>query len=248
MKCDLIVSALSRFQCEETGEGTRILTHCLYPNFGQVAVYVQTHLDGYLVHDGGAGYDFAYDEGLSATSIKALMREYAAMYGADTDDHRIFARALSPDWLVSVVLSVANASAAAATALVNSATADRADDKEFREHTFVTLCQAFTESRVPRRVQRRGRTGKLYTFAFGVRFKNSIALVDTVSPSPISVASRFTSFSAVGGRGSNGAFLAYNRPLASADSALLAEVADVVPLEILVASIEREFRAKASLQ
>lgn len=248
MKCDLIVSALSRFQCEATEDGARILTHCLYPNFGQVAVYVQTHLDGFLVHDGGAGYDFAYDEGLSATSMKALMREFAAMYGADTDDHRIFARALSPDWLASVVLSVANASAAAATALVNSATADRADDKEFREHTFATLCQAFTESRVPRRVQRRGRTGKLYTFAFGVTFKNSVALVDTVSPSPISVASRFTSFSAVGGRGSNGAFLAYNRPLASADSALLAEVADVVPLEVLVASIEREFRAKASLQ
>ena len=246
MKCDLIVAALTDLQCEETADGARILTHCLYPNFEQVAVYVQTHLDGYLVHDGGAGYDIAFDEGHNSTTMKGLMREFSALYGADTDDHRIFARALSPAWLPNAVMSVANASASAATALVTGTTDDRVEDREFREKTYLTLRDAFKEENVPRRVRRRGRTGKLHRFAFGVTHKGAIALVDTVVPNAISVAARFTSFSAVGGRKEYGAFLAYKRLLANEDSALLAEVADVVPLEALVASIEREFRVRTS--
>ena len=248
MKCDLIVASLSDLQCEETPDGARILTHCLYPNFDQVAVYVQTHLDGFLVHDGGAGFDIAFDEGHNATAMKGLMREYSALFGADTDDHRIFARALSADWLPNAVMSVANASASAATALVTGAGDDRIEDREFREKTYRTLVDAFKDENVPRRIKRRGRTGKLYTFAFGVAYKSSVALVDTVVPNAISFASRFTSFSAVGGRKEFGAFLAYKRPLATEDSALLAEVADVVPLEALVASIEREFSVRTSIQ
>lgn len=247
MKCDLIVAALSDLQCEETAEGARILTHCLYPNFERVAVYVQTHLDGYLVHDGGAGFDFAFDEGYNPTAMKALMRDFSALYGADTDDHRIYARARSPDWLSNVVLSVANASASAATSLMVGATEDRTEEREFREKAYLALCDAFKSDHVPRRLKRRGRTGKLYTFSFGVNFKDEIALVDTVTPNAISVSSRFTSFSAVGGRKDHGAFLAYKRQLAGEDSALLSEVADVVPLEGLVASIEREFRVRTSI-
>lgn len=248
MKCDLILAALSNLQCEKTSEGTRILTHCMYPNFDQVAVYVQTHLDGFLVHDGGAGYDFAFDEGYHATAVKGLMRDYSGFYGADTDGHRIFARAISPEWLPSAVMSVANASAGSATALVNGAADDRAEDKEFRERAFLVLCDAFKSEHVPRRIKRRGRTGKLYTFAFGVTYKNSIALVDTVTPNALSVASRFTSFSAVGGRKDFGTFLAYKRALSNEDAALLAEVADIVPLESLVGSIEREFRVRTTVQ
>ena len=248
MKCHIIVAALSNLQCEETADGTRVLTHCLFPNFDQVPVYIQTHLDGFLVHDAGAGFDIAFDEGHNATSMKGLMREFSALYGADTDDHRIYARALSPDWLPSAVMSVANASAAAATALVTGAGDDRVEDREFRERTYLALCDAFKSDHVPRRIKKRGRTGKLYTFAFGVTHKSSIALVDTVTPNAISVASRFTSFSAVGGRKEYGAFLAYKRELAGADSALLSEVADVLPLEALVASIEREFRARTNVQ
>lgn len=244
MKCDMVLSALVKMQCEETEDGARVLTHCLYPNFTQVPVFVQTHLDGFLVHDGGACFDFAYDDGHNPSIVKGLMREFSALYGADTDDHRIFARALSPMWLQSTVLSVANASAAVTTAMVTGAADERTEDREFREHTYLTLCNAFKEKNVPRRVKQRGRTGKVYTFAFAVNHKDTIALVDTVVPNAISVASRFTSFSAIGGRKNQGAFLAYNRPLANEDSALLAEVADVVPLEALVASIEREFNVQ----
>lgn len=248
MKCDLTVAALADLQCEETADGARILTHCLYPNFDQVAVYVQTHLDGFLVHDNGACFDIAFDEGQSPTAMKGTMREYSALFGADTDDHRIFARALSGEWLASAIMSVANASSSAATALLNSASDDRVEDREFRERTYLTLCDAFNSKHVPRRIKRRGRTGKLYTFAFGVTYKSEVALIDTVTPNAISVASRFTAFSATGGRKEHGAFLAYKRTLSNADSALLAEVADIVPLEALVASIEREFRIRTVIQ
>lgn len=245
MKCDLIVAALSDLQCEQTEDGARVLTHCLYPNFEQVAVYIQTHMDGFLVHDGGEGFDFAFMEARNPTALKGHMRDFSALYGVDSDDHRIFGRALSPEWLPNVVMAVANAAAAATNALVMSRSEQ--DDGEFRERTFDTLKAAFTEDNVTRRVKRRGRTGRLYSFAFSVAFHDQMALVDTVTPNPISVSTRFTSFSAVGARTLGGAFLTYSRPLANEDSALLSEVADVLPLEALVASIEREISASRGL-
>lgn len=250
MDCDLILSALNSLQCEQTDEGFRVLSHCLYPNFEQVPVYVQKHMDdGFLVHDGGEVYDFAFLENRSPSALKFYMREYAALFGVDSDDHRIFGRALTQNWLPNVIMAVANASAAAANALVMSkADTARQDDKEFREHTYQVLRDAFTEKRVPRRVERRGRTGKMYKFAFGVTFKEKTALVDVVTPNPISVAARFTAFSAVAPRAFGGAFLAYNRPLAQGDAVLLSEVADVLPLDVLVASVERSFNAATSLQ
>jgi hypothetical protein len=249
MDCDLITAALNNLQCERTFDGLRVLSHCLYPNFEQVPVYVQTHMDGFLVHDGGEAYDLAFLEGRSPSALKAFMREYASLFGVDSDDHRIFGRALTHDWLPNVIMAVANASAAAANALVMSKSdLAKQDDNEFREHAFQILREAFTDKRVPRRVKRRGRTGKMYTFAFGVTLKEKMSLVDVVAPSSISVASRFTTFSAVTPRAFGGAFLAYNRDLASEDAALLSEVADVLPLDALVASVERSFDAATILQ
>lgn len=246
MKCDTIVSILSNLQCHETAEGACVLTHCLYPNFEQVAVYVQSHLDGFLVHDGGVGFDFAFMEGRNPTALKTHMREFASMYGVDSDDHRIFGRALTPEWLPNVVMAVANASSTAVNALLSARVEQ--DDREFREQTYEALRDAFTSDNVIRRIKRRGRTGRLYSFAFGVSFRDHVAIVDTVTPSPISVSARFTSFSAVGARSLGGAFLTYNKPLAGADAALLSEVADVVPLQALIASIEREQSATRSFQ
>lgn len=241
MTCDLITAALSDMQCEETSEGFRVLTHCLYPNFEQVAVYVQNHLDGFMVHDGGEGFDFAFLEARNPNLLKTYMREFAALYGVDCDGRRIFGRAMTPEWLPNVLLAVANAASAAATAVLSSASDEVQSDEseEIAEKTYGVLRQAFTENQVHRRVKRRGRTGRLYTFAFGISAGPNSSLVDTVTPNQLSVASRFTSFSAVSARSLGGAFLAHIRPMANEDSALLAEVADVVPLDALLASLER---------
>src|SRR5690606_31938936 len=95
----------------------------LYPNFEPIAVYVQRHGDGFLVHDAGEGYDLAFLEARNPNLLKGHMREFAALYGVDCDNHRIFGRAISADWLPNVIMAVANAAAAASNALV-SATAD----------------------------------------------------------------------------------------------------------------------------
>ena len=240
MTCDLISAALSDLQCEETREGFRVLTHCLYPNFEQVAVYVQKHLDGFMVHDGGEGFDFAFLEARNPDLLKAYMRDFAALYGVDCDGHRIFGRAMTPEWLPNVLLAVANAASCAANASAGSENAQSDESEEIVEKAYSVLRQAFTEKQVRRRVKRRGRTGRLYTFAFGISEGPKSSLVDTVTPNQLSVASRFTSFSAVSARSLGGAFLTHTRPIANEDSALLAEVADVVPLEALLASIERQ--------
>jgi len=245
--CDQITAALSQMQCEETPDGFRVLTHCLYPNFEQVAVYVQTHLDGFLVHDAGDGFDLAFLEGRSPSALKAHMREFAALYGVDSDGRRIFGRAMTPEWLPNVLLAVANASSSAVNALVSDGLADASSDEsdELVERAYTALREAFTDKQVNRRVKRRGRTGRLYTFAFGVAIGSRTALVDTVTPNQISIASRFTSFSEVGVRSLGGAFLAHARPIPNEDAALLAEVADVVPLESLSASVQRRITEAA---
>jgi len=244
--CDLITAALSQMHCEETADGFRVVTHCLYPNFDQVAVYVQKHLDGFLVHDGGEGFDFAFLEARNPTALKAYMREFAALFGVDSDGHRIYGRAMSPDWLPNVLLAVANAAAAASSAVVSPGLDVQSDEsQELAEQTYAQLRQAFSDKEVHRRIKRRGRTGRLYTFAFGVSVGSQSSLIDTVTPNQISVASRFTSFSAVSARTLGGAFLTHDRPIPNEDAALLAEVADVVPIEALLASVQRRMSATA---
>lgn len=246
MICDLIGASFDGLQCENTAEGARIVTHCLHPSFDPVAVYVQRHLDGFLVHDGGEAFDLAWLENRNAKALTRLMHECAMRFGVECDDHRIFGRALNQDWLPNVIMAVANAAAAATGALLHSDLGlSDVEDSDLREQTYAILKEAFTDKRVPRRVDRRGRTGKKFKFAFGVQLGAQTALVDTVVPNPISVSSRYTAFAAVSARSLGGAFITHNVALAPEDSGLLAEVADVVPLASLAAHIEQELSARS---
>ena len=138
-------------------------------------------------------------------------------------------------------------SAAAATSqlLTRDMGASEAEDSDLRDQAYAVLREAFIDKRVTRRVDRVGRTGKRFKFAFGVYLRDHVALVDTVTPSPISVSSRFTAFSAVDARSYEGAFVTHNVSLAPEDAGLLTKVADVVPLGALVAHVEAKSAARA---
>jgi hypothetical protein len=54
MSCASLSSFFSAFAvCEETPDGARVATHCLYPSFEAVHVYVVRVDDKFYVHDGG---------------------------------------------------------------------------------------------------------------------------------------------------------------------------------------------------
>lgn len=53
MSCNAIRTAMENFSdCEPTLNGARIATHCLYPSFESVHVYVVKEGDAFTVHDG----------------------------------------------------------------------------------------------------------------------------------------------------------------------------------------------------
>jgi hypothetical protein len=250
MSCDAIMAALGPIDCQMTDQGARIVTQCLHPSFNPVAVYIQKHVDDrYIVHDGGEAFDIAWSEGRNPASLGRYLREQAVRYGVDYDEPRLSVRALTSAWLPNCIMAVSNAAAAATNAMMQSDVEQmQTGDADLRERVYVKLCEAFSESHVPRKVTRKSRYGKPYRFDFAVRFGSAYALVDTVTPSGISVASKFTAFSAVDARIMGGAFAVHDQTLAHEDVALLSEVADVVPLSGLVASLEREASARTRIQ
>ena len=174
------------------------------------------------------------------------MAECALRFGVESDNHRIFGRAITPEWLPNVILAVANAAASSTGLLLDAPLGINSDDDlDLRESVYATLTEAFTVNRVHRKVARRGRSGKKFNFAFSVALGDYVSLVDVVTPNSISISSRYTAFSAVEARREGGAYIAHKLPLANEDTALLAEVADVVPLSVLPAHIERDSIARA---
>src|ERR1700676_1003793 len=64
MACDDIQKAMADFlACEQTPEGARIATHCLYPSFENVRVFVGKSGDGFTVHDGAGAYNTSWLHG-----------------------------------------------------------------------------------------------------------------------------------------------------------------------------------------
>lgn len=119
MTCDSIRNALIAYgSCEETNEGARIPTHCLYPSFDVVHVYIAKFGDGYKVHDSGGAFRSAWGHGRDAPIITRFLHREAARYRLEVKDHVVIAYVPSHEWLVSGILAVANASASAANGAV----------------------------------------------------------------------------------------------------------------------------------
>ena len=62
MSCKHIQKALAILPgCVETESGSRFTTHCLYPSFETVSVYVVRFGDGFNVHDDGGAVRSIWD-------------------------------------------------------------------------------------------------------------------------------------------------------------------------------------------
>ena len=115
--CDDIKVALSVFDvCTETEQGSRVTTHCVYPSFEPVNVFVVRFGDGFRVHDGGGAVRSAWTHGRDENLILRMLTRQAERYDIMVADDALVADAPNIDWLGSAILAVANASAAAAHA------------------------------------------------------------------------------------------------------------------------------------
>src|ERR1043166_4962488 len=81
MTCDDIKKVMADFaECEQTPEGARIATHCLYPSFENVRVFVAKVGDGFTVHDGSGAHNTAWLHGRDSDLIGKSLSEAAERF------------------------------------------------------------------------------------------------------------------------------------------------------------------------
>src|SRR5215216_4419817 len=107
MSCDDIRLALSEFDaCEETPNGSRVTTHCLYPSFEPVRIFVAKVGDGFKIHDGGGAFMSAWSHGRDESLISRALQSECNRFHLALDDDRLVAEVPSKDWLLSAILGV----------------------------------------------------------------------------------------------------------------------------------------------
>lgn len=126
---DGLVSCLGRFtKITDTPGGARIDTHCLYPSYDPVQVFIARVGGALRVHDGAGAFRSAWDHGADAAQIGQALARQAASYELSIVENALVGEAADEQWLTSTILAVANASAQAAHAVVSRSATDRQGD------------------------------------------------------------------------------------------------------------------------
>jgi hypothetical protein len=238
MVCEVVRDALTTFDsCVESEAGARVPTHCLYPSFDYVHVYVVKYGHGFKVHDAGGAFRCAWEHGRESPIITRYLNQEALRFHLAVVDTSLVAEAPSVDWLEAAILSVSNASAAAATRAV--AHLASAVEYDLVAKIYEILLGTFSSKKVSKEFISRGRSGKEYRYDIGVRGdKAELVLINAVSPHPASIAAKYVSF-ADGGFDATAKLAVHERPLEADDVSLLSQVAEIVPLRSLVPGTRR---------
>jgi hypothetical protein len=242
MVCDTIRNAIAQFGvCAETPDGARIVTHCLYPSFEPVYVYVGKAADTFYVHDGRGAYDSGWEHGRDEADVASAIRDEALRYHLRvSDDHRLTMEPVTSEWLPSAILAVANASAAAANAVVSRPISET--EEELVAKIEKVLATTVDLSRLERRFKLRGHSGGVRRFDFAIMDKGEPAiLINGVSSHAASYSAKYVTFADVD--------LPFDRKIAIREGelrpdveSLVSQVATIVPLAAVQASKIGEYR------
>ena len=229
--CDAISKALMSFGlCVNTSEGSRIQTHCLYPSFEPVYVFVAKVGDEYKIHDGGGAYRESWLHGRDEALISRYLKSESKKYHLELVGNSLVCSASSVDWLGAAIVSVANASSIVAGRAVEHAIAVAEEALIDRiEHN---LKNFFRPEQIGRDVEVRGLSGGKRYFDFVLKNDVHQLLINGVAPHHGSVASRYVSFADTDGDVAH-KLAVYDKPLNADDAALLGQVASVLPLASL---------------
>lgn len=237
MTCDDILTALaSGTTCEETPSGMRVVTHCLYPSFDPVEVYVARYGDGFVVSDGGGAAASAWEHGRDG--MERCIAKASVRFGVVAKGGVIEARAENLDWLRSAILAVANASASAAEAALERSVI--AAENAMSDRIFEALAQIIPRDSIAREFEHRGSSGKRWRYDFGATANDNLLLVNAVAPHHASISAKYVAFADTPEEASEVRKLAvYSRKLETADATLITQVATLVP----VRAVERGARS-----
>ncbi|RVU15080.1 hypothetical protein [Methylobacterium oryzihabitans] len=234
MACDDIMAALSSFQaCTETPHGSRLATHCLYPSFEPVDVYVHKFGDGFRVHDCGGARREAWLSGIDDAYVARLLNKEAARYQIEVEDGCLRATAQTADWLLAAVLAVANA--AASVARIAADKAETVAQGELKARIDELLSSSFPGI-VRRDYAFRGKSGKDHHFDFALKpSMDQSLLINAVFPHHASIYANYVMFAdtKIEGYENIGRMVVFDKPLSEPDKILLEQVTSIVPVRSL---------------
>ena len=229
MSCDAIRLAMADFDaCEPTLDGSRIATHCLYPSFESVHVYVVKEGETFVVHDGKGAFNSAWGHARDDKLITAAVDKEAHRFHLRNDNNRLVVSDVPGDWLRSAILAVANASAAAATSAVARVIA--VADEALVAKIDKTLTATIAPSRIARNFAVRGASGGNRKFDFAIRGADGYDLfVNGVTSHHSSYFAKYVAFSDVEVDRSNKIAIR-DEELKTDVESLMLKVATIVPL------------------
>lgn len=232
LDCSAIDQAMGKYEgCERTQEGLRVMTHCLYPSFDQVAVFVVKRGDDLVVHDGGGAARVSWLHGAEPNALKRILNTSAASFGCEVREQTILTIAVSEDWLWAAVASVANAASDAARASVGRV-------RQTTEESLIRKTKAILDSarwgpETKLDAQYPGASGKIHTFDLLIQHEKQVALMDAVVSHPNSIAAKYLAFSDTETRPGLHKYALYDNELSAEDKTLLSNVADLIAFEAI---------------
>ncbi len=244
MSCDDVRTALASFDvCTETEQGSRVTTHCLYPSFDPVNVFVARLGDGFRVHDAGGAFHSAWLHGRDEPLIRRMLNRYAGRFQVQVSEDALVANAANVEWLTPAIIAVANASAATAHAAVEHMVA--ATEGQLKDKILSVLKRTISESNIAVEFSLPGKSTKFHRFDFAIRKQRAdLLLISAVAPHHVSVSAKYVAFADVENKNAERIhkFAVHDRPLDPSDIALLQQVADIVPFGSLEPGVKRELQ------
>lgn len=236
MNCDEILAIMARGdRCEQTEYGARMVTHCFYPSFDPVSVYVSKWGDGYRVTDGGGAVKSALLHGRDDTALTAALKKARLKFDVDSAEGMLVAE-VDEAWLRAAVLAVANASAMVAEILVEHVT--HAAENTLKSQMLEELRKVVPERHIARDYHHVGTSGNVWPIDLAVTAPR-LVLLKAIAPHRNSVTSNYVVF---GDAGSKEVirYSVFERDLKPADAALMRQVAQLVPILALGPGTLRE--------
>jgi hypothetical protein len=239
MNCESLLAIFNdEAACKKTDYGMRFVTHCLYPSFDPVSVYVSKLGSGYRVTDGGGAVRSAMVHGRDQHVMANAFGKACKRHSVVDREGMLIAEPKTDEWLYPAILAVANASAMAAGHAVEAIA--EAVENDLKLQIGEILKQAVPESNVTKQYEYRGSSGNVWKMDYAV-IRDSVLLIKSITPNRNSVNSNFSAFSDIGDEPNVSRYSVYKSPLKQTDTALIRRVAQLVPLASVEAGAQRVF-------
>lgn len=233
LDCAYINNTLSEFgSCEKTEHGWRVTTHCLYPSFEQVSVFVRGYGDGFVITDAGGAITNVWHHGIDHSHAQRAMIKAAESFGCEYLRKEISLSVKTDEWLYSGIVSVANASSEAARAVVSKTRIANESGLIQKTKRFLEGLSWQPETKLEHAIH--GSSGKLHTFDLAVFHNDSTGLIDAVVPHANSIAAKYLAFADTESRAGLYKYAIFDTELTSEDKSLISDVADLVSYENVI--------------